>query len=86
MVTRYIVYLISAGTTVKCHEFRFLYQNRKRARELLIEKLDALYNGENSIQNQKLNIQKIKSLKKEQKRKKREKMKLQFKEEFEDIT
>lgn len=36
------------GTTVSCQDFRDLTSNRKHARTLLKDKLDALINGENS--------------------------------------
>lgn len=38
---------------VKVHQSRSLQQNREIARELLINKLDNLYNGEQSVENQK---------------------------------
>lgn len=41
------------GIIVKVHQSRSLHQNRKIARELLISKLDNLYNGEQSVENQK---------------------------------
>lgn len=45
------------GLVVKCHETRSLDQNRKRARESLITKLDNLINKENSVEAQMKMIQ-----------------------------
>jgi len=41
------------GIVVKCHDSRVLYENRKLARGMLIEKLDVLINGDMSIRAQK---------------------------------
>lgn len=41
------------GIRVKVHQTRSLIENRKIARELLVEKLDDHFNGENSVSNQK---------------------------------
>lgn len=41
------------GLTVKVHHTRSLESNRKIARELMIAKLDKLFNGENSVECQK---------------------------------
>ncbi|XP_030759369.1 probable peptide chain release factor C12orf65, mitochondrial isoform X2 [Sitophilus oryzae] len=40
---------VPTGLVVKCQETRFLEQNRKKARQLLVSKLDNLLNGNNSI-------------------------------------
>uniref|UniRef100_A0A6V7LLT6 Prokaryotic-type class I peptide chain release factors domain-containing protein n=1 Tax=Bracon brevicornis TaxID=1563983 RepID=A0A6V7LLT6_9HYME len=40
------------GIVVKCHHTRSLWDNKKKAREILITKLDNLINGELSIENQ----------------------------------
>lgn len=44
------------GLVVKCHEQRSLEQNRRRAREIMVEKLDNLYNGDDSVMAQKTKI------------------------------
>lgn len=41
------------GIVVKCHETRSLTDNQKRAREILVTKLDNLFNKENSVEAQK---------------------------------
>lgn len=43
---------LPTGFVVKCHKSRSLDENRKEARKLLVDKLDKLYNGENSIEAQ----------------------------------
>ncbi|XP_076250588.1 mitochondrial translation release factor in rescue-like [Rhynchophorus ferrugineus] len=44
---------IPTGLVVKCQETRYLEQNRKIARSLLVTKLDNLLNGDDSIEAQK---------------------------------
>lgn len=66
------------GLTVKCHETRSLMENRKIARKLLLTKLDNLINGEKSLQNQELQLQRKDSLKKKQKQKKLARLKEEF--------
>ncbi|XP_053726055.1 mitochondrial translation release factor in rescue [Synchiropus splendidus] len=39
---------IPSGVVVKCHQTRSVDQNRKRAREIMQEKLDIFYKGEES--------------------------------------
>ncbi|KAG7480972.1 hypothetical protein MATL_G00061960 [Megalops atlanticus] len=39
---------IPSGIVVKCHQTRSMETNRKRAREIMQEKLDVFYNGEDS--------------------------------------
>ncbi|KAM7416699.1 hypothetical protein PAMA_018657 [Pampus argenteus] len=39
---------IPTGTVVKCHQTRSVDINRKRAREIMTEKLDVVYKGEHS--------------------------------------
>lgn len=53
---------------MKVHQSRLLHQNRKIARELLVEKLDKLLNGENSISAQQERIDNEKQIRREQKR------------------
>ena len=66
------------GVVVRCHEARLQHQNRKMARKLLVEKVDDFINGEMSVKNQKLRIEKVRRLKAEQTaRKQREKKRLE---------
>lgn len=70
---------IPTGIHVKVHHTRSLDKNREIARELLISRLDNLYNGENSVENQKRRIALEKlSIKKAQQENQR-KMKEEFK-------
>ena len=67
-----------SGLWVKCHQTRSVEMNRKIAKQLLVMKLDNLVNGENSVENQKKSIEKVKfDRKKEKIRKKYEERKLE---------
>ena len=69
---------LPTGLWVKCHQTRSVEMNRKIAKQLLVAKLDNLVNGENSIENQKKIIDKMKfERKKEKTRIKYEERKLQ---------
>ncbi|EFN78723.1 probable peptide chain release factor C12orf65 homolog, mitochondrial [Harpegnathos saltator] len=68
------------GIVVKCHETRSLWDNQKRARELLVTKLDNLLNKEHSIEAQIRAIQQKQRACKECKRKKLAEMKKAFQE------
>ncbi|XP_048371045.1 mitochondrial translation release factor in rescue [Sphaerodactylus townsendi] len=58
---------VPSGIVVKCHETRSVDQNRKRAREILQEKVDVFYKGETSeVIQEKKELQK----KKQEKRRK----------------
>jgi len=70
---------IPTGIVIKCHTSRCLDENRKIARQLLISKLDEVYNQGKSIISQKKNIEKAKNLKSNTKRTKREQLKLAWK-------
>lgn len=76
-----------SGITVKCHESRSLQRNRKRARELMVQKMDNLLNGEDSLDNQRRRIDENKNRSQEAKRKKLEKLKLEWKknEELDEV-
>lgn len=63
------------GIVIKCHESRSVDDNRKIAREKLVEKLDVLENGDESVEAQKKAIAEKKSSQKEWKRKKLETLK-----------
>lgn len=79
--TNNCVVLIHVPTNiqVKCHETRYLEQNRKQARSILQNKLDEFYNKEMSVENQIKRIEKEKSLKRQSKNEKLKKLKIEFK-------
>ncbi|XP_015593111.1 probable peptide chain release factor C12orf65, mitochondrial isoform X2 [Cephus cinctus] len=58
------------GIVVKCHETRSLWDNQRRAREILLRKFDNLINGEYSLESQERNVQ-SKHLDEKQRRKKK---------------
>ncbi|CAH1972919.1 unnamed protein product [Acanthoscelides obtectus] len=66
---------LPSGIVVKNQETRFLEQNRKRARAILVKKLDNLINGEHSIEAQMKALEERKRISKEQKNDKKRKMK-----------
>ncbi|XP_035562308.1 mitochondrial translation release factor in rescue isoform X2 [Canis lupus baileyi] len=66
---------IPSGIVVKCHQTRSVDQNRKLARQILQEKVDIFYNGENSI----VYKEKQEAEKKKQERKRRAKETLEKK-------
>ncbi|XP_071446091.1 mitochondrial translation release factor in rescue [Hetaerina americana] len=68
-----------SGIVIRCHQTRSLDQNRKKARETLVTKLDNLINGPKSVEAQQQSIQEIKSVKREQKRRKMASLKSQWK-------
>ncbi|XP_043494048.1 mitochondrial translation release factor in rescue [Polistes fuscatus] len=68
------------GIVVKCHETRSLWINQKRAREIMVTKLDNLLNGDQSIENQEQKLKKENLIKKKQKQKKLAELKKSFKE------
>jgi len=63
------------GIVIKCHESRCVDDNRKLAREKLVEKLDVIVNGNESVEAQKKAIDVKKNAHKEWKRKKLESLK-----------
>ncbi|XP_018496180.1 probable peptide chain release factor C12orf65 homolog, mitochondrial [Galendromus occidentalis] len=66
------------GVVVRCHESRLQHQNRRMARQLLVEKVDDFINGEMSVRNQKIRIERERKIKAEQRAKKlREKKRLE---------
>lgn len=68
------------GLVVKCHETRSQWDNKKRAREILVTKLDNLLNKECSIEAQIRILEKKQQLRKDYKRKKLNEMKKAFRE------
>lgn len=63
------------GIVIKCHESRCVEDNRKLARNKLIEKLDVIRNGNESVEAQQKAIIEKKNAQKEWKRKKLETLK-----------
>ncbi|XP_063378643.1 mitochondrial translation release factor in rescue [Cydia fagiglandana] len=61
---------LPSGFTVKCHSSRCQDENRKMAREMIVAKLDAEINGEDSIAAQKKRIEEKKLKRSEYKKKK----------------
>lgn len=57
-----------------------MHENKKEARRLLINKLDAFYNGEKSVQNQEKSLQAKKLTETNRRRKKVEEMKKKWNE------
>lgn len=74
---------IPTGIVVKCHQQRSLIQNRQIARQMLIDKLDDIYNGDESVRAQKEKIEGDKKTKRKQKSKKNANLKQIWKEEKE---
>lgn len=68
------------GIVVKAHQSRLLDTNRKVARDILIEKLDQIQNGEESVASQKKKIEESKSSKSGAKRRKLQELKTAWKE------
>lgn len=70
------------GVVVRCHEHRLQQHNRRDARKLLVSAVDDFINGEMSVRNQKLRIEKDRKIRADQKaRKMREKKRLAKEEE-----
>ena len=67
------------GIVVKCHETRSATANQKRAREILVTKLDNLFNKENSVEAQKNAIDQRRRATSESRRTKLRAMKEQWK-------
>lgn len=68
------------GLVVKCHETRSQWDNKKRAREILVTKLDNLLNKERSIEAQIRAFEEKQQTRKDYKRKKLDEMKKAFRE------
>lgn len=71
---------LPTGIVVKCHNTRWLDENRKTAREMLITKLDNIANGEMSVENQLKRLQEKKMNRNEQKKRKLRELKEKWKE------
>jgi protein subunit release factor A len=70
---------VPTGVIVKCHETRSLDQNRKKAREHLVTRLDNLLNGDQSVEAQIKAIESRKKLVKDRKREKLNMLKVEWK-------
>lgn len=68
------------GLVVKCHETRSQWENKKRAREILVTKLDNLLNKERSIEAQIRALEEKRQSQKDYKRRKLNEMKKAFRE------
>jgi len=68
------------GLVVKCHETRSQWDNKKRAREIMVTKLDNLLNKERSIEAQIRDLEEKQQTRKDYKRKKLIEMKKVFRE------
>lgn len=68
------------GLVVKCHETRSQWDNKKRAREILVTKLDNLLNKERSIEAQIRAFEEKQQTRKDYKKKKLDEMKKAFRE------
>uniref|UniRef100_A0A8D0H7Y2 Mitochondrial translation release factor in rescue n=1 Tax=Sphenodon punctatus TaxID=8508 RepID=A0A8D0H7Y2_SPHPU len=72
---------IPSGIVVKCHQTRSLEMNRKRAREILQEKIDLFYKGETSD----IAKQKQAEVKRKQEKKKKAKENLERKKHLKEM-
>ncbi|CAH2086163.1 unnamed protein product [Euphydryas editha] len=70
---------VPSGIVVKCHISRSQDENRKLAREMLVDKLDAELNGENSVSAQKKRLKEEKYKKADYKKKKMAQLKEEWK-------
>ncbi|XP_059057090.1 mitochondrial translation release factor in rescue-like isoform X1 [Achroia grisella] len=70
---------LPTGTVVKCHISRSQDENRKLAREMLIEKLDETLNGEQSVAAQRRRLEEKKYKRNEYKKKKMAQLKIEWK-------
>lgn len=70
---------LPSGVVIKCHEFREAEKNRILARQKLVEKLDELINGEDSIGNQIKRLEAKKRTANEAKKGKLRELKKEFK-------
>lgn len=68
------------GFVVKCHITRVTEQNRKLAREMLVERLDQQINGDMSVKNQRKALEAKKGANDNRKRRKLQEMKQKWKE------
>lgn len=74
------------GIVVKCHESRLLQDNQKKAREMLLHKLDDFYNGDISVSAQKKKLDKLDLISKQKKKEKLNEMKKNFQRACEELN
>lgn len=72
---------IPTGIIIKCHIHRQVTKNQKEARQILISKLDHLYNQDMSVESQLRSMENEKSTKQNQKRRKLQELKERWKED-----
>lgn len=71
---------VPTNIVVKCHAGRALAQNRKEARRIMQIRLDNLYNGEQSVQQQELRLGQHKMAETDRRRRKMDEMKRMWRE------
>lgn len=71
---------VPTNLVVKCHAGRALDQNRKEARRLMVQRLDNHYNGDQSVEQQLLRLQRGKSAEQTRRRRKVDEMKRAWRE------
>lgn len=74
-----------SGIVVKCHAHRMMHNNRTEARRLMVIKLDNLWNGDNSVAQQELALQKRKTIETNRRRRKSDEMKQKWREREKDL-
>lgn len=70
---------------IKCHIHRVVSENQKEARKILLNKLDSLYNGEDSIEAQEKRFSDRKSSERNRRQKKMNELKKKWKEGNESL-
>ena len=71
---------LPTGIVVKCHETRSQSKNKEIAKEMLINRLDLLINGEDAVANQEKKLLQKKTLEKQRRQKKKAELRAAFKE------
>ncbi|XP_011196272.1 mitochondrial translation release factor in rescue [Zeugodacus cucurbitae] len=77
---------IPTNITIKCHTHRLASKNRTEARKLLLEKLDAHYNGENAVAAQLKILESKKSTERKRRQQKLNEMKKNWKEREQAVS
>ncbi|XP_039956048.1 mitochondrial translation release factor in rescue [Bactrocera neohumeralis] len=77
---------IPTNLTIKCHTHRLASKNRIEARKLLLEKLDAHFNGENAVAAQLKILESKKSTERKRRQQKLNEMKKNWKEREQAIS
>lgn len=71
---------VPTNLVVKCHAGRSLDQNRKEARRLMVQRLDVHWNGENSVVEQELRLERSKAAETQRRRRRTDEMKRAWRE------